>query len=312
MTIPDRSLPLMLWIAIGAGGAALGLAPWLSTGGRLPLQNLGDAPLTGPLPFVMLPFNQYFLFSIVALLVVGSAITGLIARALAPRRPRFGTLAMAAAALLVQIVAIMQAAAATAGALESSTRASLYLGLLIAVSIVGMLVGLLVLLLVAGGPVPAAAIALSLAAIVSATWVGTGVRELLIAGPDGIALILPFILRWMPAVLVGCAIAWCGFRTPGRIIAAIVSLTALWIGPAFVTAVSSAAGTRVLASRPAEMAEYGLGVFGMALTAPEIVAPSLLVAAVIGVVGAVILARFRRTTAAPVGRQDAEPTLTSS
>ncbi|WAB84596.1 hypothetical protein OVN20_03235 [Microcella daejeonensis] len=312
MTIPDRSSPLALWIALGAGGAVLGLLPWLSTGGQLLLQNLGDAQQPGPLPFVLLPFNQYFLFSIVALLVVGPAITGLVARALAPRRPRFGTLAMAAAMVLVQVVAIVQSAATTASVLETSTRASLYLGLLIAVSVIGMLVGVLVLLLVARAPVPGATIALALAAIVASTWVGTGLRELLIAGPEGIALVLPFILRWMPAVLVGCAIAWCGFRTPGRIVAAVVSLAALWIGPAVITAVSSAAGTRVLLSRPAEMAEYGIGVFGMALTIPEIVAPSLVVAAVIGVVGAVVLARLRRADIAPTGVQDEDATLTPS
>jgi hypothetical protein len=73
-----------------------------------------------------------------------------------------------------------------------------------------------------------------------------------------------------------------------------VSLAALWIGPAFFTAVSSAAGTRVLAPYPAEMADYGMGVFVMALTAVELVAPPLIVAACIGAVGALVLTALRR------------------
>ena len=40
MTAP-RPLNATVWFAIGAAGAIVGLLPWLVTGARLPLQNLG-------------------------------------------------------------------------------------------------------------------------------------------------------------------------------------------------------------------------------------------------------------------------------
>ena len=40
MTAP-RPLNAAVWFAIGAAGAIVGLLPWLVTGARLPLQNLG-------------------------------------------------------------------------------------------------------------------------------------------------------------------------------------------------------------------------------------------------------------------------------
>jgi hypothetical protein len=153
----------------------------------------------------------------------------------------------------------------------------------------------LVLLLIARAPVPGATIALSLAALVSASWIGAALGNVMLLGPNDLVQVISLILRWMPAVLVGCAIAWCGFRTAGRIAAVIVSLAALWIGPAFFTAVSAAAGTRVLAPYPAEMAEYAVQVFVMALTMPELAAPPLVVALIIGVAGFAVLSRRRPT-----------------
>ncbi|WP_448262180.1 hypothetical protein [Microbacterium aurum] len=294
MTSP-RPLNAAAWFAIGAAGAIVGLLPWLVTGARLPLQNLG-AGSVADMPVALLPFSQYYLTSIVALLVVGSAVAGIAGRALADRRPRHGTLALAAGVLAVQLIAAVQATLVTRALLEASSRAALYTGAVIAVIVVSLLVGTLVLLLIARAPVPGAVIGLSLAALVSATWIGTAFRDLLLLllAPYEVSQPVLTILRWIPAVLVGAAIAWGGFRTAGRVAASVVSLAALWIGPAFFTAVANAAGTRVLAAYPAEMAEFGVGVFFQALTIPEVVLPPLVVAAAIGVAGAAAGALWRR------------------
>ena len=53
-------------------------------------------------PLALLPFSQYYLTTIVALLVVGGAAAGIAARALAGRRPRFGTSALVLGVLAVQ------------------------------------------------------------------------------------------------------------------------------------------------------------------------------------------------------------------
>lgn len=79
-----------IWpVALGVGGAIVGLAPWLLGGMRLPLQNLWREP-TPPadMPWVLLPFNQYTVASLIGLLGVGAAITGLLARPLVGRLGR--------------------------------------------------------------------------------------------------------------------------------------------------------------------------------------------------------------------------------
>lgn len=314
----DRSsFSLPAWAAIGAAGAVVGLLPWLVTGARLPLQNLGDG-VTSNAPFTLLPMNQYFIGSMVALIVIGSAVAGIAARTLTDRRPRFGTTALVGGVLGVQLIALIQASIVTHGALEESTRASLYLVLLIAVTVVSIAVGQLVLVLIARGPVPGAAIALSMAAVVAASWVAVALRGLFIYAPQGyspVVEVLMVVLRWMPAVLVGAVIAWCGFRTAGRIVGSIVSLAALWIGPAFFTGVGNAAGARVLANNPLEMLDYGVGVFLLALTTPEVVLPPLVVALALGVVGAIVIGQLQRSRRrSTVSRDDpaaSETVLTS-
>ncbi|KQZ83259.1 hypothetical protein ASD56_13190 [Microbacterium sp. Root166] len=291
-----RPLPVYAWFFIGAGGAVAGLLPWLLSGARLPLQNLDVDGSSLAMPIAMLPFSQYYLVTIVALLVVGGAAAGIAGRALAPRRPRHGTTALVLGVLLVQVLAAAQAAVVTVGLLERSTRTLVYAGAVGAVIIVSLMMSTLVLLLIARAPVPGATIALSLAALVSASWIGAALHDVMILAPNEILRVIMPIFHWMPAVLVGCAIAWCGFRTGGRIAAVVVSLAALWIGPAFFTGVSSAAGTRVLAPYPAEMAEYGIQVFLSALTMPELALLPVAVALVIGVVGSLLLRTIRRPT----------------
>jgi hypothetical protein len=96
------------------------------------------------------------------------------------------------------------------------------------------------------------------------------------------------LTRWVPAVLIGVAIAWCGVGTVGRIVAAVVGLVLLWIVPVAITAVNAAVGTRVLASRPDEMIAYGADVFRMAAgTAGESI-PPLILGLVLAAVGLVL------------------------
>ncbi|PRY68440.1 hypothetical protein B0I08_104142 [Glaciihabitans tibetensis] len=128
-------------------------------------------------------------------------------------------------------------------------------------------------------------IAVSFAAVAAASWLD--------------ALIIPFgtvmvsdvsvqLLRasyWVPAIIVGLAIVWCGVGTIGRALASAASLLLLWLTPALVTAITSAAGTRVLAPYPAEMAEYAVQVFFSALAQPGWSARLVLVAVIVAVVG---------------------------
>jgi hypothetical protein len=87
------------------------------------------------------------------------------------------------------------------------------------------------------------------------------------------------------------------------VLAAIVALAMLWIGPALITAVSYAAGSRVLARHPEEMIEAAVDVFRSASTTPEVVVPPLVVAVVVaalGLVGRLVVRRGRASAGSAV------------
>ena len=196
----------------------------------------------------------------------------------------------------MQVTAVVQTSVVVNQGLEQRWESDLYLAALVGVSALSTLVGVLVMLLIAAAPRAGAVIGLSIAAVASMSWF-TG-------------LIVPFgsvqatelsplldLVRWIPPILVGAAIAWGGVNTVGRVIAALIGLILLWVAPALITAVSMAAGSRVLAKDPPEMIDYALDVFGMALTQPSVVIPPLVVAVVVAVIGLVLRAILRRSRA---------------
>lgn len=260
-----KAISLVSYLLVGAASAIVGLAPWLITGMRLPLQNLWAVD-TSPaeMPVTLLPFSQYALALIVAVIVTGSAIAGGLARATRAKRPRFALVAIVVGALAIQLVALAQTTVTVSNGLRESTAAAVYLVMLVAGSLASIMIGQLVLLLIARAPKSGAVIGMSVAGIALSTWLEGIVLPF---GTVSLApnLVLLDAIRWVPAVVVGVAVAWCGLGTIGRVSAAIVSLLVLWIGPAAVTAVTSAAGSRVLAPYPSDMVDYGAQVFVSAL-----------------------------------------------
>ena len=287
-------LGLLACFAIGVGAALVGLLPWLLTGMRLPLQNLwatDRAP--DSMPVALLPLSQYTVTLVAALVVTGSAIAGLVTRATRGRRVRRGGALLAVGVLLPQAAAAVQSAVVVSDGLETSSWARFYLLAVTAVAVVSVVLGILVLLLTARARVPGAAIGFSVAALAAGIWLDSLLVPFGSAPADGTVMMLG-LTHWVPAILVGAALAWCGFSTAGRIVAAVAGLLILWIGSAAITAVSAAAGTRTLLSRPTEMLDYGLAVFRMAVGIPELVLPPLLLALAIGVVGFFALRAARR------------------
>ena len=291
-----RSIGSLGYLALGAGSAILGLLPWLISGMRLPLQNLwATQTLPAQMPLALLPFSQYYLTFIVALLLIGSTIAGIVGRATTARHPRHGLLALMGGVLLVQAIATVQTVVTVSWGLDDSAASSLYLVALVGGIVFAILLGLGMLALIARAPRARALVALSIAAIAFGSWfsglifpVGT------ITTASPFTSVMSEISRLLPAIIIGAAIAWCGITTVGRVIAGVVSLAALWVGPTLVTAVSSAAGSRVLAPYPAEMLDYGVQVFRSALGMPELWLPTLGLAlgvAVIGLVGQRTLAK---------------------
>lgn len=293
---PRRTLRNWHLFLIGVASGLFGLLPWLLTGMRLPLQNLwATETLPDEMPLVLLPFSQYALSLIAALLVIGSAVAGVVARATRSRTPRHGLGLLVFGVLLVDLVAVAQTAVTVAAGLRSDGMARLYLGAVLADAVLAVAVGLGALLLIARAPRAGALLGLTVAAVLSPGWLH------LVMAPEwpsfaGEQTWLWAAVRWVPAALVGASIAWAGIGTIGRAIAALASLALLWVAPALITAVSNAAGSRVLARDLGEMLGYGSEVFRAALFEPGLAVPPLIVAVVVaalGLIGRRLLGRAR-------------------
>lgn len=297
-----RRLTVWMSALLGVGAAGVGLLPWLLQGLRLPLQNLW-ALETAPdeMPLVLLPFSQYALTTEIGLMVVGAAVAGLLARLLRSRMPRRGVLVMFLSLIVVQLGAIVQTYVVVQGGLQDRSAATFYLAAVTGVAALAMLVGIAVFWLIARAPRAGALIGYAMAAVALAPWLGELVHPLTnqqFGAVGDVRRWAASVLRWVPAILVGLAVGWCGFRSVGRVIAVLVSFGLLWIVPALTTAISHAAGSRVYANDLPGMASAGFGVFRQAATMPEIVVPPLMVAVAVAVLVSVVVRYLRGRSAA--------------
>jgi len=285
------------YLAAGIGAAVVGLLPWLVTGMRLPLQNLwGTSTLPDDMPIVLLPFSQYALGLLAGVIVIGSAVGGVFARVQRHHLGRYGQAAVAGGVTGFQALAVVQTALTVGGGLRESTESSLYLSALVASSVASIIVGVVVFFLIARGPVPAAMIGLSIAAVLSASWLG-GVARPFGNLPFDVSAGLLGVVHWAPAVAVAAGLVWSGLNTLGRACAAAASLLLLWVAPAAITAVSAAVGSRNLLRRPAELMDFAQRLFVVELGPDGRSIPLVLAAVALTAVGLVVRwwVRRRRT-----------------
>ena len=304
-TTPERPAteqkPMPLWACgvIGAAAAIVGLLPWLATGARLPVQNLWDAAAPpDSMPIALLPFSQYSLSHLFGLIVTGSALAGIVARATRARLPRGGFAVLLAGALLVQVVAAAQSSIVVAGGLQERTESTLYLAVLAALCILSILVGALALALIGRAPRAGALVGLTIGAIGASEWVSAILRPFTTLSVEW-AYSLSALIQWVAPVLVGIAIAWAGIDTAGRVVAAIASLVLVWVTPAVITGVTNAAGSRVLAHDPPAMVEYAAQVFQMALLMPELALRPIVATVVVAAIGLTVRWAAGRRRPAP-------------
>jgi hypothetical protein len=241
------------------------------------------------MPIALLPFNQYFVVVIVAMVVIGATIAGIAGRAIPARRPGWALTALMAGVVVVQVSATVQSAVTVSRGLRDGVASTYYLAALVGGTVAAILLGIGILALTARAPKAGALIGLSVAAIAFSSWVSGLVFPIgSFATASPLTNVLGEVVRFVPAVVIGLAIAWCGIATVGRVIAAIVSLALLRIGPTLVTAVSAAVGSRVLARYPSEMLDYGAQVFRSALGMPELWLAPVALAVAIAAIGLVV------------------------
>lgn len=287
-TALSRGVPRWAFLPIGAAAALLGLLPWLVTGARLPMQNLwAGAPADAP--FVLLPFSQYAVSLIGAILIVGALTAGIAGRALGAASAKGATPLLITGVVAVQLIAIVQTAVTVHAGLRIGDDATIYVAGLAAGAVFVVLIGVGVMALLIRAPRAGALIGLVIGAIAMSTWIAALIAPLgstPVDMPSAPALVmLVLVMPWVTPVLAGIAIAWAGVNTPGRIAAAIASVILVWVAPALLTGISSALGTRVYANSPGDMLDYGVNVFGMALLIPELALRPIIATVITAAIG---------------------------
>ncbi|WP_354227815.1 hypothetical protein [Arthrobacter bambusae] len=240
------------------------------------------------MPTALLPLSQYEATTILALLTVGGAAAGLAVRIWSPARRRLVTWSAVSGVLVVHLAATIQSFAVLREGLLPGSLSGLYFGGLLAGVIGCVLATLVALLLIASSSTVKTTIGFGLMAIPVTTWAVVWVVN--VVGFLNVPTAVPTVARWVPAVLVGCALAWCGLRPARRVVAWVLNLVFLWLLPALFTAVQSVLGTRVLAGDVPAMLSMGRDVFGRALGPDGAALPTILLALVMGLTG--VGARF--------------------
>jgi hypothetical protein len=95
-------------------------------------------------------------------------------------------------------------------------------------------------------------------------------------------------------VLVGAALAWCGFRPAARLVVWVVNLLLLWLVPALFTSVSYVLGTRAYLGDFGEMSLLARQILAATLGPDGGAGPTVAVALAIGLAGAAALELRRR------------------
>lgn len=273
-----------LGLLIGILAAAFGLAPWWISGARLPLQNLwATQVMPGQMPLALLPLSQYEVLTIVALLTTGGAAAGLAIRVWSPVRRRLVTWCAIVGLLLVQVAATVQSFELLGQGLMRGTLAQYYRAGLMAGVICSILAAVVALLLIASKSTVATTIGGGLMAVPFTSWAVEWVVG--VVGHTNVPIAVPSIAHWLPAIVVGCALAWCGVRPLGRLAVWGLNLAFLWVIPAVFTAVQSVLGTRVIAGDIPEMVLMGREVLTAALGPDGGAAPTVLLALALGLAG---------------------------
>ncbi|MBT2586661.1 hypothetical protein J7I86_12610 [Arthrobacter sp. ISL-95] len=269
---------------IGVLAGALGLAPWWISGAKLPLQNLwATQVMPDQMPLALLPLSQYEVLTIVALLTTGGATAGLAVRIWAPVRRRLTTWCAVLGLLVVHITATVQSFSLLDQGLMDGTLAEYYRAGLLAGVIGSILAAVVALLLISSRSTVATTLGCGLMAVPFTSWAVEWVVGAV--GHSNVPIEVSIIAHWIPAIIVGCALAWCGVKPLGRMAIWVVNLALLWVIPAVFTAVQSVLGTRVIAGDIPEMLLMGRQVLTAALGPDGGAVPTVLLALAVGLVG---------------------------
>lgn len=286
-TAPSRAGSAPAGFAVGLVAAVVGLLPWLIGGGRLPLQNLWATEVRPEdMPFALLPVNQYYAVTVFVLILMGGVFAGLAVHVVARSR-RVSVWPAAVGLLLVHVVVVAQSFTVVARGLglgvSADSRSVVYFTGMLGGAIVAVLLaqgGLWLISRRSAGPIT---LAIGLWAVPFGLWIGQALMTL--CGSSGVPSFAIEMMRWLPALIVGVALVWCGVRPARRIAVWLVVLAAVWVTPALFTTVQYTLGIRATYGDLAEMMSVARPVFPSAMADQIPPALAALAIAVVGVIG---------------------------
>ncbi|NNU28581.1 hypothetical protein [Isoptericola sediminis] len=290
-----RELTPLQGFLLGAGAAVVGLLPWLLTGLQAPRLSAPQMPpdITGAL----LPLIPNALVLLVGIVMLPGAIAGILLRGRTAGSNGRAAWAATGGLVLVFGGAVAQSLAVIVPRLRPDSP------FLLDVTVSAVAVGILLVLsavvchVLARGSVPAATVAVAGAAVAA----GPGLREALVqlsptalqGLPPEVTTTLLQVVAYVPVVLTGFALAWCGWTPARRLGAWVVALLLLWGGRAALETLQIWLFWEQPLGMPSTAQNSALvpGELTQALIAGL---PSAVTALVVGVVGGLVVARLRR------------------
>lgn len=290
---------------VGPLAVGLGLLPWLLTGARLPLQNLWVGG--GQEVFAFLPLSQYSLTAVVAFSVVPGLFAALAWGLLWAGSPGGKSARQAISVFMgiVQIIVALQSISVLAsghdvgGAGARAGYATFYVTALTAWTVAGAVLGQLVFWLAARTAVGPRAVGLILAVLPLTwwfqSWIGLHPLAEFSQSPW-----LQWLSRWMPALVLGAALGFIGWRPARLRWAWVAGAVLVWFGEAAAFALAYVAGTRNMLYNPQEAAAAGLQAFQAMLGPAGVSLSQALLGLAIGGLLALVLSLARRRRQAPL------------
>lgn len=265
------------WVAVLAGTILplIGLLPWWISDAR------SVPSLSGSSPVLLIPLGDDVALLLTSLLVTGSAFAALVLRRLAGTHRSTTAFWAASGHALALTFLVVQSGLALGTAVDGGPQQS-YHHALVVWSVGCAVLALAVLVLMIRMSRPGAALLLSLAAPAIGTW-----AKLWVPGAQPWSTEASLLLRWLPALLVGAALIWCGLRSwPARGIW-LAALGGLWVLPAADMTLQYLVGYP-RADSPDEWLLAGFDLFTIAVS-PASAGPSVLLALLVAAAGTAVL-----------------------
>lgn len=282
---------------VGVAAAAVGLLPWLVTSMELPplgIARIYIAPEQAAA--ALMPLSHFYLMTIVAMVLVGSAVAGALTRLAALRDKALRVRFVVAGAVAVQVIALVQAASVLKEGIQPTSQGETYLFGMSGIVVVVIAAGALLLVGLARGGVPATTIAITFGALALGPWITAVILPLGGAWMEGVSMTR---LDWattvstlVPILVIGAVAGWCGASSPRRAAASATSFVALWLVPSLIIAYGSAVSLHTSMRDPQAVASTGANILTNLLMSTSTLL-QLFVAAVVALVVAITMRTIR-------------------